>query len=80
MVYDSDVPPSRQVADILRAEILSGARPPGSRLPSIVHLMQDYGIARNTARRALLILRDEYGLAVIRPGWGSFVRRDIGPE
>jgi len=41
---------------------------------SIVTLSQEYGIARNTARKVLYALRDE-GLVEISPGWGTFVRQ-----
>ena len=34
--------------------------------------MQTYGVARNTARKALLLLSDE-GYVRIVPGWGTFV-------
>ncbi len=68
------MPPSRQIADELRGRITSGDLPPGARLPSITTLMQEYGVARNTARRALAILVDE-GLIEIVHGWGSFVRK-----
>ena len=43
--------------------------------PSITTLMQEYGIARNTARHALAVLA-EGGLIEITPGWGSFVKPD----
>jgi GntR family transcriptional regulator len=72
--YESAVPPSRQIADQLRGMITAGDLAPGARLPSITTLMQEYGVARNTARRALAILEDE-GLIEIVHGWGSFVRK-----
>jgi len=75
VTYESAVPPSRQIANELRQRITSGDLPAGARLPSIMSLMQEYGVARNTARRALAILEDE-GLIEIVHGWGSFVRKD----
>jgi DNA-binding GntR family transcriptional regulator len=75
VTYESAVPPSRQIANELRERITSGDLPPGARLPSITTLMQEYGVARNTARRALAILEEE-GLIEIVHGWGSFVRKD----
>ncbi len=69
------MPPSRQIADDLRARITAGDLAPGARLPSITTLMQEHGVARNTARRALGILVDE-GLIEIVHGWGSFVRAE----
>ena len=67
------MPPYRQVANELRARIESGDLAPGARVPSITTLMQEYGIARNTARHALAVLADE-DLIGITPGWGSFVK------
>lgn len=75
MSHDSAIPPSRQIANELRDRITRGDIPPGSRLPSITTLMQEYEVARNTARRALSILEDE-GLIEIVHGWGSFSRVD----
>jgi GntR family transcriptional regulator len=69
------VPPSRQIANELRRRITAGEIPAGTRLPSITTLMQEHGVARNTARRALAILETE-GLIEIVHGWGSFVRAD----
>lgn len=71
--HDSNVPPYLQVAAILRARIQSGDLPPKTRLPSIVGLVQEYGIARTTAAKALKVLVDE-GLAEVITGWGTFVR------
>jgi DNA-binding GntR family transcriptional regulator len=69
----SDIPPYQQVAAQLRQRILSGQYPPRSRLPSAEGISQETGVARFTARKALHLLVGE-GLAVIRPGWGTFVR------
>jgi len=66
------VPPYRQVAAILRARIESGDIAPTQRLPSIAGLVQEYGIARTTAAKALKMLVDE-GLAEVVPGWGTYV-------
>jgi len=71
--HDSAIPPSRQIANILRERITNGDLPPGSRLPSITTIMQSEGVARNTARRAIAILEAE-GLVEIVHGWGSFSR------
>jgi DNA-binding GntR family transcriptional regulator len=70
--HDSNVPPYRQVAAILRGRIESGELAPKSRLPSIAGLVQEYGIARTTAAKALRLLADE-GLAEVVPGWGTYV-------
>ncbi len=70
--HESNVPPYRQVATILRARIESGELEPRQRLPSIAGLVQEYGIARTTAAKALKVLVDE-GLAEMVPGWGTYV-------
>lgn len=70
--YDSPVPAYMQVANLLAADIESGKLAPGARVPSINRLVQEYGIAKNTARRALNELK-ERGLVVIAVGLGTFV-------
>lgn len=70
--HDSNVPPYRQVAAILRERIESGELAPKQRLPSIAGLVQEHGIARTTAAKALRVLVDE-GLAEVVPGWGTYV-------
>lgn len=62
-----------QIAARLRADILAGRIPPGRRLPSEVTLQQEHGISRETARRAIAVLRHE-GLVEIRRGHGVVVR------
>jgi GntR family transcriptional regulator len=73
--YDSAVPPYRQVASLIEARIRSGELAPGARVPSIVTLSQQYGVAKNTARRALRELADRELIEVIQ-GWGSFVKHN----
>lgn len=58
---------------MLRAGIADGTYPPGRRLPSVTTLMQEYGIASVTARKALRVLVDE-GIAEMTPGMGTFVK------
>jgi GntR family transcriptional regulator len=70
--HDSDVPPYLQIAAELRARITSGELPGRSRLPSVEGLVQEHGVARTTARKALRVLVDE-GLARIVTGWGTYV-------
>ncbi|HEX5403508.1 MAG TPA: winged helix-turn-helix domain-containing protein [Pseudonocardiaceae bacterium] len=68
----SDRSITRQLADFLRDDIAAGRLAAGDPLPSELTLMQSYGVARTTARAALVELRAE-GLAVTHPGRGSFV-------
>lgn len=63
-------PPYRQLAAILRGQIQRGEL--AGRLPSEKSLMQEYGLALGTVRKAVKLLRDE-GLITTTPGWGSHV-------
>lgn len=69
----SDQPLSLQLADLLRAEIRSGLRAPGSQLPTESGFRDQYDVSRTTVRTALRILTHE-GLIVSRKGFGSYVR------
>lgn len=64
---------SQQIAIRVRAAILAGKFEPGERLPSQNELASRYGVARETVKRALELLRRER-LIVTRKGSGSFVR------
>ncbi|WP_067487378.1 GntR family transcriptional regulator [Actinomadura hibisca] len=74
MTFDREgpVPPYRQIADALRKGIRSGEIPPGRRIPSLVELEQQYGVARDTLRKAVQVLKDE-GLVETVQGMGTFV-------
>lgn len=65
----------RQLAELLRSQIRSGKYQPGDRLPSEATLQQEHGLARDTVRAALDLLREE-GLVVTFPGRGTFVPPD----
>jgi len=64
--------PYVQLAGQLRRGIETGEI--GPRLPSIMELTEQTGLAVGTVRRAVGILIDE-GLAITRPGRGTFVAR-----
>jgi DNA-binding GntR family transcriptional regulator len=70
--HGTPVPPSRQLAAILRGKIESGELQPGDRIPSIVALSSEYGIATVTVRKALDALKAE-GLLETVSGYGTFV-------
>ena len=63
----------RQLADLLRDQIQSGALAPGEPLPSELRLAQEHGISRTTVRQAIGQLRTEGLVTVDRPR-GTFVR------
>jgi GntR family transcriptional regulator len=69
----SSVAAYMQVAGFIRARIESGELVPDSPIPSESYLVQTYGIARGTARKAVEVLREE-GLVVTVQGRGSYVK------
>ncbi|MER7005238.1 GntR family transcriptional regulator [Dactylosporangium sp. NPDC000555] len=70
---DDPRPASQQIANVLRAAILTRRFQPGERLPSQNELAERYGVARETVKVALRVLREER-LIVSRQGSGAFVR------
>lgn len=66
-------PPSQQIADLLRAAILTRKISPGERLPSGPQLASQYGVAKMTVQQAINMLRDE-GLVISRKGSGVYAR------
>src|SRR5579884_4337055 len=62
----------QQIRDGLRAEVMDGARPAGSRLPSARQLARDLGVSRITVVNAYAELEAE-GLLESRGGAGTFV-------
>ncbi|MGW5475420.1 GntR family transcriptional regulator [Streptomyces sp. NPDC004008] len=71
---EGPVPPYRQIADDLRRQITDGKIPVGRRIPSIVELEATYGVARDTLRKAVQVLKDE-GLVETVTDMGIFVRQ-----
>jgi GntR family transcriptional regulator len=65
------IAPYRQLASILRKRIADGTLPAGTRITES-DITEEFEVARNTARRALAILRDE-GLVYTMPQRGSYV-------
>ncbi len=79
IMRESAVPPWRQIAGHLRDQIERGELPPGTRLPPILALAADYGVAAVTVRKALAELREE-GLITSVSGWGTFVSGNGTPS
>lgn len=57
---------------MIRGRISDGTYPPGSRVPSVVQIIEEFEIANVTAQKVLRALREE-GLIRTEPGMGSFV-------
>ncbi|MCX5422367.1 GntR family transcriptional regulator [Streptomyces sp. NBC_00078] len=69
---DRTRPVWRQVASAIETRIASGEYPVGARVPSVVELSNEFGIAVSTAQKALAHLKAE-GLIRAEVGLGSFV-------
>lgn len=72
----SAVPISRQIAEQIRAQCLSGRQPPGARLPSVRQLSQELAVNQNTILRVYEHLAAE-GVLDMRHGEGTFVSADL---
>lgn len=76
MVYvqverDTEEPVYQQIADDLARRIRAGEWRPGHRVASEAAVVQEYGVARATARKAFGVLRGQ-GLIRTIPGRGHF--------
>ncbi|WUD74564.1 winged helix-turn-helix domain-containing protein [Streptomyces sp. NBC_00510] len=79
MDWQPKEPRWRQLYALVEERIADGTYPPGGRLPSLMELQQEFGIAVATGQKVLRQLRDD-GLAVIDPGLGTFVTELPKPE
>ncbi|MYU24671.1 GntR family transcriptional regulator [Streptomyces sp. SID8352] len=70
--HEGPVTPYRQLAEILKARIVRGDWAPGRPIPSETRLVQEYGIARSTVRRALDMLVEERVVWKVQ-GRGTYV-------
>lgn len=75
-MFSSKIPITYQLAQLLRAEIMRGTYPPGSRLPTELQLGDEYKVSVITVQRALRELEDE-GLIERFRGRGTFVRANV---
>ncbi|MFJ8023011.1 GntR family transcriptional regulator [Streptomyces sp. NPDC096311] len=76
---EGPVPPYRQIAADLRGQITDGTIPVGRRIPSLVELEATYGVARDTLRKAIQVLKDE-GLVETVAGMGVYVIKAQPPQ
>ncbi|MBN1781978.1 GntR family transcriptional regulator [bacterium] len=74
---DSFVPIYQKLYNYYREAIITQKYRPGDRISSINEMIDDYGIARETAKSVLKMLSED-GLIIQKPGKGSFVT-DLGP-
>lgn len=67
-------PAYRQVADELRAQIITGVLAAGARLPNEIELSKAFGVSRSTVREALRVLASQHLVETLRGvQGGSFV-------
>lgn len=69
---DSPLPYYYQLRELLRDQIVSGAWPPNTQLPTEAEICRTFGVSRTTVRQALAELLNE-GLIRKEKGRGSFV-------
>jgi DNA-binding GntR family transcriptional regulator len=76
MEYDplAPVPRYKQIAAILRGRIEGGELEADRPIPSEAQIQQEFGVARETARKAVALLREEAWVVTV-PGLGTYVRK-----
>lgn len=70
--FRPDLPKHAQLADVLRHRIRAGELQPRMPLPSESRLQEEFGVARDTVRKAIAALR-EAGYVRTEMGLGTFV-------
>ena len=70
--YRAELPPHRQIAAWVLARIESGDLQAGQAVPSEKDLMDSFGVARTTVRRAVAWLRDQGAVRTVA-GRGTYV-------
>ena len=77
MPYEFEDDRSRweQVAEVIRARIADGTYKPGTRVPSVLQLQDEFGISTSTGQKVHRALRSD-GLIRTQAGMGSYVKRD----
>ena len=73
--FSNDAPIYAQLIEQIKVGIVSGAFPPGERLPSVRDLATEAGVNPNTMQRALAELERD-GLVYSQRTTGSFVTED----
>ena len=76
--HDGPVTPYRQLAAILKARIARGDWQPDRAIASETRLVQEYGLARTTVRRAIALLVAD-GVVYVVPQRGTYVSGSAPP-
>ncbi|WP_324783081.1 winged helix-turn-helix domain-containing protein [Streptomyces sp. H51] len=61
-----------QIRDVILGRIKDGTYPPGSKVPSVIQVATEFGVANSTAQRAMDAVRAQ-GLTRSEKGIGTFV-------
>lgn len=70
--HEGPITPYRQLAAILKARIARGDWAEGRPIASETRLVQEYGLARSTVRRAITVLAEEQLVWTVQ-GRGTYV-------
>ncbi|MGH3342386.1 MAG: GntR family transcriptional regulator [Carbonactinosporaceae bacterium] len=70
--HHDPTPIYRQLAEVLREKTENGEFRPRQMIPSEKQLQQEHGVARETARRAIALLREQ-GYVYTLPQRGTYV-------
>lgn len=79
VTHEGPVTPYRQLADILKARIARGDWAEGRPIASETRLVQEYGLARSTVRRAIAVLVED-GVVWTVQGRGTYVGQPPAEE
>ncbi|MGI5515311.1 GntR family transcriptional regulator [Streptomyces sp. CA-106131] len=77
--HEGPVTPYRQLAEILKARIKRGDWQDGRPIASETRLVQEYGLARSTVRRAIAVLVEEHVVWTVQ-GRGTYVGQPPAEE
>nr|WP_112470186.1 winged helix-turn-helix domain-containing protein [Streptomyces triticisoli] len=61
-----------QIRDVILQRIKDGTYPPGSKVPSVIQVATEFGVANSTAQRAMDAVKAQ-GLTRSEKGIGTFV-------
>lgn len=67
------------VANLMRRRLDAGKWEPGTQLPALTELAEEFGVANVTVRQAVAILEEE-GLVRRHQGRGTFVNDEVAPK
>ncbi|MFD6035711.1 GntR family transcriptional regulator [Streptomyces griseoincarnatus] len=70
--WEADRPKWEQIADVIKRRIQDGTYPPRTRVPSVQQIVEETGVAVDTAQKVMTRLRQEGVIYTVR-GLGSFV-------